>query len=327
MNISKNNNKYRYIWKIFAALLVLVIVSCSITIDSINQPGSVNGGQILPVTLNVTLNTNSGQTNRFMVAVLVPTAWKVSNNSVVTFTSDITSGPQSMSVIPAGTAAPQGGGLDWPTLLSNKIGNGGNLLSGWEWVAFYSNASYTVGSNATIHITVNIQIKVSNDNLMFKLGYVVGNDSNGLSDAQYYNAFFSGNCFTVVGTGDLIDFCNPQISTVEPRTSLENDIVTISYDGGVTSTLLDNASQIYLCATGILTDGTSITVCTPNTQTMMSSLGLKKWRKDIWPRKYFGLTDTQHLTSFQYFFTDVTGNQKVGYGGGSSAFNYTFKCQ
>ena len=59
MSSSKNKNKYRYIWKIFAALLVLVIVSCSIKIDSIDQPASVIGGQILPVTLNVTLNTNS----------------------------------------------------------------------------------------------------------------------------------------------------------------------------------------------------------------------------------------------------------------------------
>lgn len=327
MKVLNYKNNYNYIWKIFAALLVMVIVSCSITIDSVNQPASVSGGQILPVTLNVTLKTNSSRTSRLMVAVLVPTVWNVTKNSTVSFTSDITSGPQSMSVIAAGTAAPQGGGLDWPTLLANKIGNGGNLLSGWEWVAFYSNTSYSVGSNTTIHITVNIQMKVSNDNLLFKLGYVVGNDSDGLTDAQYYNAALPGTCFSVIGTGDLIDFCNPQISSVTPRTSLENDIISISYDGGVTSTILDNSTQIYLCATGILTDGSSISVCNPAGQTLMDPLGLKRWRKDIWPRKFFGLTDTQHLMAIQYFFTDATGTKKLGYGGGSSAFIYSFKCQ
>lgn len=315
------------IWKIVGGLLLLLIVSCSITIDNVVQPASVNGGDILPVTLNVTITTNDNQTSNFMVAVLVPKVWKVAQNATITFTSDITSGNQGMSVIPAGTPAPQGGGLDWPTLLANKLGNGGNLLPDYEWVAFYSNASYSVVANATIHATVSINIKTSTDNLMFKPGYCVANSSDGLSSSDRYAASFTSGCLQVNGQGDLIDFCNPQISTVDPRTSLDNDIITVTFDGGVQSTALDNASQVYLCVEGITTTGDILTVCIQTDATKMTALGLNKWQKDIWPRKLFNLNDNQHLTGLRYFFTDANGANKVGYAGGATPFKYTFKCQ
>ena len=314
------------IWKIIGGLLLLLFVGCSMIIDSFVQPASVNGGDILPVTLNVTITTNQEQTSNFMVAVLVPKIWKVAQNATITFTSDISSGNQAMTPIPAGTPAPQGGGLDWPMLLATKLGNGGNLLPDYEWVAFYSNTSYSVVGNTTIHATVSIKIKTSPDNLLFKLGYCVANSTDGLSGSDRYGSAFPG-CFRVNGTGDLIDFCNPQLANVDPRTSLDNDIITLTFDGGVQSTPLDNASQVYLCISGITDKGDSLSVCTQTDQTKMISLGLNKWQKDIWPRKLFNLTDDRHLTGLRYYFTDATGGSKVGYAGGAAPFTYTFRCQ
>lgn len=324
---SRNRRKIAgLIWKIVGALLLLIIVSCSITIDNVAMPSNVNGGDVLPVTLNVTITTNQDQTSNFMVALLVPKVWKVAQNATITFTSDITSGDQGMSVIPAGSPAPQGGGLDWPTLLATKLGNGGNLLPDYEWVAFYSNTSYSVVANATIHATVNIKIKTSTDNLLFKPGFCVANSTDGLSASDRYAASFN-SCFRVNGQGDLIDFCNPQISTIDPRTSLDNDIITVTFDGGVQSTALDNASQVYLCIEGITTTGNTLAVCIQTDATKMTALGLNKWQKDIWPRKLFNLADNQHLTGLRYFFTDAAGGSKVGYAGGATPFTYTFKCQ
>ena len=319
--------KYKNLtWKIIGGLLLLIIVSCSMSIDSIVQPASVNGGDNLPVTLNVTIVTNQAQTSNFMAAVLVPKVWKARQNATITFTSEITSGPQPMTVIPVGTAAPQGGGVDWPTLLLNKVGNGGNLIADYEWVAFYSNSSYSIGGGVTVHATVSINIKTSPDNLSFKLGYCVANSTDGLSSADRYGSYFPG-CFQVNGTGDLIDFCNPQLSSIDPRTSLENDIVTVTFDGGVTATPLDNASRVYMCMTGVLTTGDSVSVCSQTDATKMNPLGLNKWQKDFWPRKFFNLADNQHLSGLRYYFTDANGNNKVGYGGGADPFTYTFKCQ
>ena len=318
---------WNWAWKIGGAALLLVIAACSMTIDSVVQPGSVNGGDILPVTLNVTITTNTTQTSNFMVAVLVPKIWNTAKNATITFTSDISSGDQGMTVIPAGTPAPQGGGLDWPTLLATRLGSGGNLLPDYEWVAFYSNSSYSVAGNATIHATVNIKIKTSPDNLSFKLGYCVANSTDGLSSSDRYGSYLNNGCFQVNGTGDLIDFCNPQLANIDPRTSLDNDIITLTFDGGVTPTALDNASSVYLCVSGITDTGDSLSVCEQTTRTKLRSLGLNKWQIDLWPRKLFNLPDNKHLTGLRYFFTDATGGSKVGYGGGSQPFTYTFKCQ
>lgn len=326
MKSFKSKKFHNYLVKIFATLIVLIVISCSMTIESVVQPSSVNGGDILPVTLNVKVETNTSQTSKLMIAMLVPKLWHVSSKATLTFTSDITTGAQPMTLIPAGTPAPNGNGLDWPAYLAAKIGNGGNLINDWEWVAYYSNADFSLGGNVTVNATVSIRIPVSDDNLSFKLAYVVANSTDGLSESNRYGSFFPG-CFTVNGTGDLIDFCNPQLATVEPRTSLDNDIITIGFDGGVADNLLKNASDIYLCATGITTTGTRIDVCSPVAGTKLTSLGAGRWRIDLWPRKFFSLTDAQQLTRLEYFFTDAAGSNKVGYGGGTSAFLYTFKCQ
>ena len=317
---------WSWTWKALGAIAILVIVSCSTTIDSVVQPGSVNGGDIVPVTLNVTIVTNTSQTSNLMVAVLVPKVWKTAQNATITFTSDITSGDQPMTVIPAGTAAPQGGGLDWPTLLATKLGNGGNRLPDYEWVAFYSNQAYTIGGNVTEHVTVSIKMKTSMDNLLFKLGYCVANSSDGLSGSDRYGSYFS-SCFQVNGAGDLIDFCNPQLANVDPRTSLDNDIITLTFDGGVAPTDLDNASQVYLCISGLTTTGDSLSICEQTDRTKMLSLGLNRWQKDIWPRKLFGLSDNQHLSGLRYWFTDASGTKKVGYAATQDPFSYTFKCE
>lgn len=326
MKFLRSKKLVNYLVRAIATMIVIVIISCSMSIESVVQPTSINGGEVLPITLNVKVETNQSQTSKFMVAVLVPKLWRVANTATVTFTSDITTGPQQMTVIPNGTAAPQGNGLNWPNLLAAKIGNGGNLINDWEWVAFYSNADIGIGGNVTVRATVSISIPVTNDNLSFKMGYVVANSSDGLSATDRYGTYFPG-CLTVNGDGDMIDFCNPQLAAIDPRTSLDNDIITMNFDAGVAPNELQNASSIYLCATGITTTGTSIEVCRQVPSSKLTSLGAGRWRIDIWPRSFFALDETQQLAKMEYFFTDESGSIKVGYGGGQTPFIYTFKCQ
>ncbi|HEU0228897.1 MAG TPA: DUF4961 domain-containing protein [Arachidicoccus soli] len=313
---------------VILALITIVVISCSITIDSIDQPSYVNGGDSLHVTMNVTINTNATENSKFMVAILVPQLWNARQNAKITFTSTNTTGVQNMTVIPVGTAAPQANGLDWPTLLANQIGHGGNLLSGWEWVAFYSDNAYSVNANDKIGVVIHIDEKVSMDNISFKTGYVVANSSDGLSDPQYYASTFPG-CFEVVnGTGDLLDFCNPQLSTITPLNSLDNDIITLGFDGGVISNALQNESDIYLNLKAFTTDGKEIDVFRQDSTTKLSSTGIKKWAINIWPRGLLGLQKGEHLAGLQYYFTDKTGTIKVGKtGDASTPFTYNFKCQ
>jgi hypothetical protein len=317
-------------WKVtlLLALTVLVIISCSTSIDSIDMPDSVNAGESFTSTIHVTIQTNDSRSNtKFMVALLVPKVWNVSKNAKITFTSSITTGTQTMSAIAPGTAAPQANGSDWPTILADKIGHGGNLLAGWEWVAFYSDKAYNVNANDNITVTITVNTKVSSDNLSFKLGYVVANSSDGLSDAQYYASSFPG-CFRVFGEGDLMDYCNPQLGTVDPLNALDNDIVTLGFDAGVIDTDLSDADEVYICLKGVTALGDTLDICGQSDQTRLNTYALKKWRIDIWPRGLFKLTKDQKLAGLVYYFTDKTGQKIVGKDGtAAAAFTYTFKCQ
>jgi hypothetical protein len=333
MKLFGNKKRFGYIWKVAGAVIIVIIISCSITITGVVQPASVNGGQTLDVTLNANISTNTSQTSNLMVAVLVPKIWNAAANATVTFTSDISSGNQAMTVIPNSTPAPGANGLNWPTDLLNTIGHAGNLIQEYEWVAFYSNTAYAIGGNVSVNVVVNIQINVGQANVLFNMAYVVGESGDGLHSTawgdpstSYYGTYFPG-ALRVYGTGTLLDFINPQLSVITPSTALDNDIITIPFGADVINNGLTGASQIYLCATGYVHGGDSIVVCQQNAQSQLDSLGQGNFQIDMWPRGFFNLTSTQTLDSIHYVFTDASGTIKVGNEGTLTPFSFGFNCQ
>ena len=335
MKLAPHKKRFGYIWKIAGTVIILIIVSCSVTISSLVQPATVNGGDILPVTINGSVYSQNAQASNLMVAILVPKLWNAAANTTMTFTSQLTAGEQPMSAIPAGTPSPGGGGLDWPTDLMNTIGHAGNLIPEYEWVAFYSNSPVSIGSNVTVSFTVNIQIRVAPNSIYFNMAYCVAESTDGLHQTfwgsqnpptSYYNAF-SPSPITVNGTGSLLDFVNPQLSVVTPSTSLDNDIITLPFNAQALTNPLSNAAQVYLCATGYTSAGDSIQVCQQTAATRLDSLGQGNWQIALWPRGFFHLSAGQTLDSLHYFFTDQTGTIQVGNKAGSTPFSYTFNCQ
>ena len=334
MRLFANKKRWRYIWKIGGTVLVLVIFACNNTLETVVQPASVTGGQVLNVTLNGKWSSNNSLTANFVVAILVPTIWNAGSNTTMTFTSDLTNGVQQMSVIPAGTQAPGSGGLDWPTDLANTVGHESNLIPEWEWVAFQSNAPVDIGSNQNSNFTVNIQITTATKSLYFNMGYCVTDNSDGLHNSFWgagtQTDFYSVSPpepVTVNGTGTLLNFVNPQLSVPIPGSATDNDILQIPFGANVISNPLSSATNIYLCATGYTNGGDSIQVCQQTAGTRLAAVNTGNWQLDIWPRGFFNLSATQTLDSMHYYFTDATGTIKVGNGGGSSPFSFTFGCQ
>ncbi|RYY59865.1 MAG: DUF4961 domain-containing protein [Chitinophagaceae bacterium] len=328
MKLLKSKKLRNYFLRFLATAVVVIIISCSMTIDHVDQPSSITAGDPLEVTLTVTVKSNKGQSSRLMIAFLAPKAWNARANAKVTFTSTKSTGTQQMTAIAPGTPCPNAGGLDWAGALTAKVGNGGNLINDWEWVAYYSNSSYSLNDNDEATAWVNISIPTTLDNISFKMAYAVANSTDGLgSDPQYYGSSSSGLCLEVKGDGDLIDFCNPQLSGVEPRIALDNDIITIGFDAGVSDNPLKDVTELYFCATGITDTGERIEKCTPSPTSKAVSLGAGRFRLDLWPRKYFGITETQKLARLEYFFTNADGSIRVGYGGLSDPFLFTFSCK
>ena len=209
-----------------------------------------------------------------------------------------------------------------------------------EWVVYQTDLTYQLsnGENITGSLNINIKVGADNNNTLCKLGYVIANSHNGLSNVdsfidggatyEYYAEMITP-CFQLTGgSGDIVDFCNPQLTSVDPPKSLDNDFVTLTFDGTVTPTALSGATAVYLCATATTSDGKTFTVCDQSAKTKMiqTVAGSGKYKITIWPRSYFGIADSETITNMTYFVTDATGSTKVGYGNTLSPFTYTFKC-
>lgn len=324
--------KGKNLWKTCAFILLgIILACCGEVITGVDQPATAVVGSTMPVTVHVSIPTvGSGGPDFLIFGFLVPKGWKTSQNTTITYTSPLGNG--TMTLIPNTTLAKNGGGLNWPDYMRKTFGIGGNLIDDMEWVAYQSDKSYT-HSGAEIKADLNIKIKVGadNNNTLVKLGYCITDSGNGFTsdgNGTYYSVMFTP-CFELTGgSGDLVDFCNPQLTTINPPKSLDNDFVTLTFDGNVTTTGLSGAQEVYLCATAYTSDGKTITVCEQTNKTKMVQLpsGSKKYQITVWPRSFFGVSDAQTITKMEYFLTNASGSVKVGYGNTLSPFVYNFKC-
>ena len=330
--------KGKKLWMLCSLVLLAVIFNfCHIQITGVTIPDSAQVGDVVPITLNIDISCNSGGTDNLVLGVLMPKGWKGAQNLTGTYNSSKGSG--NMVLTPVATPAPHGNGANWPTYMKSTFGIAGNLIDDMEWVVMQTDVPITYANGDKITGSINLKLKVGADGnpTLVKLAYVVANTTNGFTSdgftdggygatAEYYNEFI-GNCFSVTGgTGDLVDFCNPQLTTVTPPKSLDNDFVTLTFNSNVTTTGLSGSSEVYLCATGVTSDGKTVTVCDQSAKTVLKQTSTGIYQITFWPRSFFGISSTQTLTKMTYFLTDKTGNVQVGYGNTAAPFTYTFKC-
>jgi len=323
---SKRKDQKVY-FMIFAVLAALIMAACVSTITNINQPASVNAGDVAHIVLDIQWKeTNGTNTDKQVIGICVPRSWNASQNTTMSMTGDVGGG--TMSLIPDGATEPSSG-LSWKAAFTKKFGIGPNVIDDMEWVVFWTDQKYTVGNQVLVNGVITINIKTGTDNLQFKPGYAMCEDADGLSDANsgYYTKAF-GSCLQVTnGDGDIEDFCNPQIGIGDPSSSTDNDLITIKYDGNLDASPLSTMGDIYFCGKAYTSDGSTIDVCSQSPVSKMTSTGSKKWRIDLWPRRYFNVPPGKTLTRIEYFFTDQTGTTKTGYANTTSPFVYSFKCK
>ncbi|SFW84398.1 DUF4961 domain-containing protein [Chitinophaga sancti] len=330
--------KGRKIWMLSALLLIGIVFSfCHIKIAKVTIPASAKVGDVVPIQLDIDESCNSGGSDRLILGVLMPKGWKGTQNMTATYKSS--KGDGSFTMVPVTTLAAHGDGKNWPDYMRATFGIAGNLIDDMEWVVMQSDNPFTYanGDKITGSIFINLKVGADDNPTVVKLAYVVANTTNGFTSdtyfdegygptAEYYNQYV-GDCFTVTGgSGDLVDFCNPQLTTIAPPKSLDNDLVTISFDSNVTETELSGSDEVYLCATGTTNDGKTITVCEQTSKTLIKAVGSGRYEITFWPRSFFGISDNQTLTNMTYFITDKTGTKQVGYGNTAAPFTYKFKC-
>ncbi|TFF38179.1 DUF4961 domain-containing protein [Mucilaginibacter psychrotolerans] len=325
--------KGKNLWRMCACLIIgIALACCGEEIAGIDQPSTAKAGDILPVTVHVNIPTaGNGGPDYLVLGILVPKGWKIAQNTTITYTSP--QGDGTMSLIPDGSLPTKGGGLTWSAYMKRTFGLAGNLIDDMEWVVFQTDKPYAHEGGHTITGDLHIKMKVGADgnNTLVKIGYAITDTGNGLTSDQFgtYYSQKSTDCFEVTGgTGDLIDFCNPQLTVLDPPKSLDNDIVTLTFDGAVVNTPVSAEPEVYLCATAYTSDGKTIVVCEQTAKTLMkqTTATSKRYQITFWPKAFFNTTDAQTIIKMEYHITNKAGTSRVGYGNTDAPFVYTFKC-
>ncbi|MDP4187741.1 MAG: DUF4961 domain-containing protein [Bacteroidota bacterium] len=326
--IGKFNIKYVILG--LGLVVIAFLVQCALVLNGVDVPSSGTANQVSTFTMHCGVQpriTGDPYSTKLVIGFLVPKSWHAAQNTNVSFTSPI--GGETLTVIPASEVEPNSG-LPWAEAAKKKLGIGGNLVDDVEWVMFRSSNVYTLVNNQDFNFDVVISSKLGPQNMLVKLGFYYGTSHEGLSSSSDdYNKTFFSSCFTVNGgIGDIVDFCNPQLSSVIPvyGSATDNDIITLTYDNTVLSTALQNVTDIYLCATAFTTTGETYNVCEQTAKTKLSDIGGLKYRIDIWPRGFFNIPKGKTIDHIEYYYTDASGIVKVGYSNTSDPFKYTFGC-
>lgn len=327
----KSRKKAPFIKLLLLGVLAFALARC-VFLDGVEQPDRVKAGETFHASLRAHVDAAEDRPNvRFVIGVLVPRSWKAATSMQVQYTSNM--GDGEMVRVPSGVKAPNSGNnLDWSPALMNKFGIGPNLIDDMEWVVFWTKEQYMIGNGDKPLIEAHIAIESGPQNMKFKFGYFIASSADGLNDflggpGALYKTSFS-DCFEVTdGEGDIQDFCNPPQTFVDPYRSTDNDIITLTYDRDILPGPLKE--DIFLCASAELADGTIKQLCAPeSTQQLKAVEGAKgRFETTFWPRQYFGLKAEEQIMRITYYFTDSTGNIKVGYANGEDPFVYTFRCE
>lgn len=325
--------KGKHLWRGCACLILgIVLACCGEEIVSVDQPATAAVGSSIDVNVKINIPTaGNGGPDYMIFAVLVPKGWKAGQNTAVTYTSP--SGDGVMTVLPDAVLPKNGGGLTWPAYTKRTFGNAGNLIDDMEWVVFQSDKSFSHNGNTfTGDIHVKMKVGADGNNTLVKLAYVLSDSGNGYTSdgsGTYFSFKANDTCFELTGgTGDLVDFCNPQLTIIDPPKSLDNDFVTLTFDGNVVDTPVKGQSEVYICATAYTSDGKTINVCEQTAKTLMkqTTSNSNRYQITFWPRSFFGVADGVTVVKMEYFVTDKAGGNKTGYGNTAAPFVYTFKC-
>lgn len=325
MKVESRIKKLRKYLRISVLCAFLIMLTRCIYVDSVDQPATLPSGETLTSVVHVRVNAIKGESaTRLVVGFLAPRKWNAAANAVLSYTSNYGNG--SMSLVPRGSQPTGSGGADWPTTIFNKVGLGGNKIRDLEWVVFWSDQAYDISNGDNITAQVKVVAKTGEQDVIVELGYFAASTKEDINGGNAYGIQFA-RLETTGGTGPVTNFLVPQLSFMNPLQNLDNEFLTLSFDGSIVSTELTDAAQVYLCATAYTNDDQMITICGGDDKAKMTTTDRDKWRIDLWPRKYFNVREDQTISRIEYHFANAAGDLTVKQPDTGLPFTYVFACQ
>ena len=365
MKMRRFNFNYKtFIFGFLALPLVFLFVTSCFDITGVTQPASAKVGETITITVNVngSTETESDQNYKFLrLGMLAPKSWDVANKATVRFDSDVVidaarpgSGPMIVDGGDTNFWGEKSKGLDGEnsgnTVVDdmNTILDIGENYGESEWVAFRSEKPVDFGSTKDKDFTFTITVEVGPDHSGAQLGYWVGSHQNGFKQenawngsthttpavSRHWDTFFEKIVITGAGA-DATDLTGPAPTFTATVAAGANgytfdDIITINFDAKEgylgANTALYNAGEVYMCATALLGDGTTIAKVDRSASAKMTLSGADTWTKTIWPPAYFGVSN-QIITEIHLNFQNADGSIVVKNPGYGTDMVFGEKCQ
>ncbi|UII19556.1 DUF4961 domain-containing protein [Fulvivirga ligni] len=342
LNVMKINLKLKRGWwhsKVAIVLLGIFMMTCVSFEGEVDHPESGKAGEEVTFTVHPFFDVADGRSGaRMVIGFLAPKSWKAAQNTVVTYTSDLEEGMVgTMSLIPDNTLAnwsDEGGGekQTWKVALRNKYGVGPNVINDMEWIVYWSDKTYAVQNEEDIHIDVDLKVKLGAQNMRVRPMFVIAETEDGTRSGNYTDMLVT-DCFEVTdGEGDVIDFCELHINSVQPVFSTKDDLVTFTYQGDIKDNDLQGADEVYLCATAYTDNGKVYEVCNREAKSAMKNpfrFG-NTFELTMWPASYFGIAEDEIISSISYSFTSADGAIQImddlGDEDTNQPYSYALRC-
>jgi hypothetical protein len=306
------NKKWTVKIPVIIGCAFVLLYSC-VNLVTVIYDDLLDANQVATFTMKVQINPAENQSdNRLIIAYLVPKSWKAVENTQVTYINSLDPGiVKTMSPVPEGTFPKNGDGLTWDAALRNRFGFGPNVLDEMEWIAYWSDEVSDVVKSQNMDIDVKIEMKIGPDNMRVKLGFFVNHNNDGLStNGDHFKVYYT-DCIEIAnGEGLIMDFCELHFNMVQPSNATKEDIVTIKFLGDIEPNVLDDAEAVYLSVVAYTDAGKTYTVNARNEKTKMQKESLfgRSYSLTFWPGDYFGIPESESITSIEYFFTNEDGS-------------------
>ncbi len=315
-----------YHFLLLAFTIGMAVAGC-VYIDELSVKQNIDGKEVpyayantdatFTLTGHIECIEDHSQVN-FVVAFLVPRSWNVLANGKVTYKCDLSEDHESihdMSPVSPTSLPKNGNGRTWAECLAQDYGVGTNVLDDMEWVIYETKEKWDIMNGQKPYYTVWLTTNVGDKNLKCYLGAFVNHSDDGFSTStDHKKVVYSTDRFEVIGgKGPVIDFCDRHYNKVSPMTSLQDDLVTLTFNGDIADNALASMEKVYVNGTAYDDQGNVYELTEKSERTLMTRENAysSTFNITVWPVEFFNMPVTAQMTHFDYYFTNADGTEII----------------
>ena len=310
--------KKNRIFIIAAMAAVAALVFSCIEFREVLWPSDPKANTTIEVKLKVHLTPETERTGRFLLAFVVPKAWKVSETVQAKYSAtQLQVGGQLITVTDepmtlCGDYTEPSTGMPYASAMLSKYGVLGNT-GPVEWVVLRGSTVINVdggGTHPDTNADVTISFKTGPSNIKFFSAFATCLDDNGFNDSNSGEYIISDTqMIQVTGGSGFDDFTVLHFVSTTPQTFRYGDYVSIEFVSkiGEEATALYGEPQVYLNGTCTLKDGT----VKQGKKVLMTRSGDETYFKYIYPKSYFGTGENAEIDAVNVWFTNADGSKVV----------------